>query len=254
MPPKRRPRKKLEKKLKQKQKQKQQQNVRINLTQTGGGSGGGGTVYIPPTPQAIQIPTGFMNTRDNGRIESLLKTIEKRLTLVPATTMEPVFQNANTNLSLADLERRENKPFFDATDGDSKTNPNIPIERVFNAPIKNTTPLREKAASEVTPEWMTNFSNQLDTILEPVASKPKTLDDLIAANVEAQGEQAQNTPLVELVAAEKKRRGRPPGSGKKQREANLKAMEEQFAQLNIPEEEPSSISSDINFYDYAKFM
>ena len=60
------------------------------------------------------------------------------------------------------------------------------------------------------------------------------------------------------LAEEQKRRGRPPGSGKNQREARLKAMEEEFARLNneepssssssdINEEPSSSSSSDINF-------
>jgi hypothetical protein len=257
MPPKRRPRKKSEKRLKQKQKQKQNQNVRINIA--GGGSGsGGGTVYIPSAPQ---IPAGFMNTRDNGRIESLLKTIEKRLTLVPATTMEPVFQNANTNISLADLERRVDKPFFDATDGDSKTDPNIPIERVFNAPIKNNIPLREVAAvPKITDEQVNRFLDSLENRMQNIRPKedPRNLDNIINPTAIPQGEQAQNTPLIELVAEEQKRRGRPPGSGKNQREARLKAMEEEFARLNneepssssssdINEEPSSSSSSDINF-------
>lgn len=247
MPPKRRPRKKTEKRLKQKQKQKQQQNVRINIA--GGGSGsGGGTVYIPSAPQ---IPAGFMNTRDNGRIESLLKTIEKRLTLVPTTTMEPVFQNANTNLSLADLERRVEKPFFDATDGDSKTDPNIPIERVFNAPIKNNIPLREVAAMpKITDEQVNRFLDSLENRNRNIrpTKEPKNLDNIINPAAIPQGEQAQEN--VTLPAQVKIEMVREPEAPKKQRKKPTdKAPKRRFVIDPDTEEEefPASSSSDINF-------
>jgi hypothetical protein len=250
MPPKRRPRKKSEKRLKQKQKQKQQQNVRINIA--GGGSGSGGTVYIPPTPQAIQMPAGFMNTRDNGRIESLLKTIEKRLTLVPTTTMEPVFQNANSNISLADLERRVAKPFFDATDGDSKTNPNIPIETVFNAPIKNNTPLREVAAvpkmtdDELVKRYMDSLVKENRNIRPK--EDPRNLDNIINPTAIPQGEQAQEN--VTLPAQVEFEMVREPEAPKKQRKKPTdKAPKRRFVIDPDTEEEefPASSSSDINF-------
>jgi hypothetical protein len=281
MPPKRRPRKKSEKKLKQKQKQKQKQNQNVRINITGGGSGGGGTVYIPPTPQAIQMPAGFMNTRDNGRIESLLKTIEKRLTLVPATTMEPVFQNANTNLSLADLESRVEKPFFDATDGDSKTDPNIPIERVFNAPIKNNTPLREVAAvpnmtdDELVKRYMDSLVKENRNIRPK--EDPRNLDNIINPTAIPQGEQSQeNVTLpaqIEIVAEpeapkkQRKPRKKKEDKGSKSRLVIQPNTEEEEEAMNIeqpqqrmfnpaqirqtsPKMEPSfesSSSSDIQF-------